>query len=65
MLSSYHTAWHTARVKEMVVCIIYYDFDITTGVVMRHKQCGKGVIRDWDWREDEPRPPVGMWGQGW
>lgn len=65
MLSFYYIVWYTVRVKEMVVCIIYYDFDIIIGVVMRYKQCGKGVIRDWDWREDEFRFLVGMWGQGW
>lgn len=35
-----------ARVKEIVTCIIYDDFDIKTGKVVRHKAAWKEVFRD-------------------
>lgn len=35
-------AWHMARAKDIVTCIIYYDFDINTEGVARHKAAQKG-----------------------
>lgn len=36
--------WPMARGPEMVACIIDYDSDITTGVVVRHKATQKELL---------------------